>query len=79
MRRRPEIAPIRVRWSQDHVKWIIIAGERRYRAVKLAALEEISCIFVEDELSENEVKKKIEKKGVEAIGSLEVLPKDEKA
>jgi ParB family chromosome partitioning protein len=36
-------------------KWIIIAGERRWRATKRAGLPTIDCYFHEDELSKSEV------------------------
>ena len=36
--RQKQLAPIRVRWSEEAQKWIVVAGERRYRAAKLAGL-----------------------------------------
>src|SRR6516165_2311835 len=27
-----QLQPIRVRWNAEHAKWVIISGERRYRA-----------------------------------------------
>jgi ParB family chromosome partitioning protein len=50
------LQPIRVRWSESHGKWMIISGERRYRAARLAGLESIPCIFVEDELEETDLR-----------------------
>jgi len=50
-----QLQAIRVRWSDDHGKWIILAGERRYRAAVQAGLAAISCIFVEGELSEADI------------------------
>lgn len=47
--------PIRVRWSEQHEKWVIISGERRYRAAKRAGLATIDCFFQEGELSQTEV------------------------
>ena len=46
-----QLQPIRVRWSDAQQKWIIIAGERRYRAALLAGLKSIDCYFEENELS----------------------------
>ena len=50
-----QLQPIRVRWSDRETKWIIIAGERRWRAVQLAGLATIACYFHESELSDSEI------------------------
>ncbi len=50
-----QIHPIHVRWSDAHSKWIIISGERRYRAAKLAGLPTVNCQFQEQDLSKTEV------------------------
>ena len=50
-----QLAPIRVRWSAQHDKWIVVCGERRWRAVRAAGLETIDCCFVDGELSEPEI------------------------
>ena len=49
-----QLAPIRVRWSAEHNKWLIVCGERRWRAVRAAGLETIDCCFIDGELSEAE-------------------------
>jgi len=46
-----QLQPIRVRWSQPHGKWVVIAGERRYRAAQRAGLVKLACVFVEVELT----------------------------
>ena len=38
------IQPIRVRWDAERVSYLIIAGERRYRAAVLAGLTAIECV-----------------------------------
>lgn len=48
-----QLQPIRVRWSTEHQKWIVVAGERRYRAALLANLPTIDCCFEERSLDEN--------------------------
>ena len=53
--KKKQLAPIRVRWSSDHDKWIIICGERRWRAAKVAKLETIECYFVDGELTDAEI------------------------
>lgn len=50
-----QLAPIRVRWSEPHGKWLIVAGERRWRAATLAGLATIECHFEERPLDEAEV------------------------
>jgi ParB family chromosome partitioning protein len=50
-----QIAPIRVRWSEPHQKWLIVAGERRWRAALQAGLTSIECFFYEKELSDGEI------------------------
>lgn len=44
-----QLQPIRVRWSSGHGKWIVIAGERRYRAAIRAGLTKLACVFVEQD------------------------------
>ena len=50
-----QLAPIRVRWSGDLQKWVIIAGERRWRATRQAGLATIDCYFHEGDLSQSEI------------------------
>ena len=51
-----QLQPIRVRWSEEHSKWVIIAGERRYRAAQKAGLKTISCQFIDRPLTESEIR-----------------------
>lgn len=50
-----QLHPIRVRWSETHGKWIIISGERRFRAIKLAGLPTAECYFQEGELTKTDI------------------------
>lgn len=50
-----QLAPIRVRWAASLGKWVIIAGERRWRATRRAGLTAIDCVFVDGELSRGEL------------------------
>jgi len=50
-----QLSPIRVRWEQEHEKWVIICGERRWRAAQRAGLPEIECFFHENDLSSSEI------------------------
>lgn len=47
---------IRVRWSDQHGKWIITAGERRFRAHQIAELDRIKCTFDDSGADENTVR-----------------------
>jgi ParB family chromosome partitioning protein len=51
-----QLQPIRVRWSEEDAKWIIISGERRYRAALLAGLKTVSCLFLDRPLTESEIR-----------------------
>ncbi len=55
IRDKGQLSPIHVRWSSDFAKWIIISGERRWRATKRAGLSTIECHFHEKELPESEI------------------------
>lgn len=55
IREKGQLAPIRVRWSEELAKWIIVSGERRYRATKLANLDTIDCYFHDDDLAPAEI------------------------
>ena len=55
IREKGQLSPIRVRWSEPHAKWMIVAGERRWRATLRAGLPTIQCYFHEDELAPSEV------------------------
>jgi ParB family transcriptional regulator, chromosome partitioning protein len=46
-----QLLPIRVRWDEALRKWLIISGERRYRAALRAGLEQVTCHFVDEGLS----------------------------
>lgn len=56
LKARGQLQPIRVRWDEALGKWLIIAGERRWRAAKLAELSTITCSFVDRKMTEDEVR-----------------------
>jgi ParB family chromosome partitioning protein len=43
-----QLMPIRVRWDQGLGKWLIVSGERRYRAALAAGLQTVTCHFLEE-------------------------------
>ena len=50
-----QLMPIRVRWNPSLAKWVVISGERRYRAALRAGLKSVACIFAEDGLTTSEI------------------------
>lgn len=50
------LQPIRVRWSEDYGKWLIVAGERRWRAHKIAELGRIKCTFDDSDADETTIR-----------------------
>jgi ParB family transcriptional regulator, chromosome partitioning protein len=52
---RGQLQPIRVRWDGPLECWVIIAGERRWRAAGLAGLTHVAAVEVTAPLSEDEV------------------------
>ena len=51
-----QLQPIRVRWSDQLGKWVIISGERRWRAANQAGLKTIACLFIDRPLTESEIR-----------------------
>ena len=52
MKQHGQLQPARVRWDDARAKYVIIAGERRYRAALLAELPSLDCIVVEGDISD---------------------------
>ena len=50
-----QLMPIRVRWNPTIARWVVISGERRYRAAIRAGLKSVACIFAEDGLTQSEI------------------------
>ena len=50
-----QLQPIRVRFDESRGKYLIIAGERRWRAAQIAKLETVDCIVAEGALSEADI------------------------
>lgn len=69
-----QLSPIRVRWADDIGKWIIISGERRWRACQLAELPTIDCCVHEGELGPSHI---LEEQLVENLLREELNPIEE--
>ena len=69
-----QLSPIRVRWSDEQKKWIIIAGERRYRATLRAGLPTIECYFHEGDMTHSEI---LEQQLIENCLREDLLPIEE--
>lgn len=74
LRSQGQLQPIRVRWSQPIAKWIIVSGERRWRATKLAGLPTIDCVFEEGDLDKPQT---LEKQLIENLLREDLLPIEE--
>jgi ParB family chromosome partitioning protein len=54
LRIRGQLQPIRVRWDEGRGMYVILAGERRWRAARMAGLDKLSCVIHEGTLAEDE-------------------------
>jgi ParB family chromosome partitioning protein len=50
LRSKGQLQPIRVRWDEGKGSYIVLLGERRWRAAKMAGLAELSCIIHDGDL-----------------------------
>jgi ParB family transcriptional regulator, chromosome partitioning protein len=63
LRQRGQLQPIRVRWDEAMDRYVVVVGERRWRAARIAGMEAIACVVapgtpsaeevLEDQLIEN--------------------------
>jgi ParB family chromosome partitioning protein len=56
LRSRGMLQPIRARYDQDLARWVIIAGERRFRAARRAGWSEVPCVTVDGPLTASEIR-----------------------
>ena len=74
IREKGQLAPIRVRWSEHLATWLIISGERRWRACKQAGLKTIDCNFQEQRLSPTQI---LEEQLIENLLRVDLKPIEE--
>jgi ParB family chromosome partitioning protein len=55
LRDRGQLQPIRVRWDESRAQYMIVFGERRWRAAQKAGLETMLAIIVEGEVGPGEL------------------------
>jgi ParB family chromosome partitioning protein len=51
LRERGQLQPVRVRWDEARGVYIVLVGERRWRAAKLAGMAELSCVIEPGDLT----------------------------
>jgi ParB family transcriptional regulator, chromosome partitioning protein len=55
LKARGQLQPIRVRWDEGRGSYMIVVGERRWRAATLAGLPSLSCVIVEGPMPADEI------------------------
>jgi ParB family chromosome partitioning protein len=55
LKARGQLQPIRVRWDEGRGVYVIVCGERRWRAARMAGLATVSAVIVEGPLSPDEL------------------------
>src|SRR4051812_22892528 len=48
LKARGQLQPIRVRWDKGRGVYVVVVGERRWRAARLAGLDTLACVVVSD-------------------------------
>ena len=55
IRVRGQLQPIRVRWDEERSLYIIVCGERRWRAARMAGATTMSCVIMDGPISSAEL------------------------
>jgi ParB family chromosome partitioning protein len=55
IRAKGQLHPIHVRWSDEAERWVIVSGERRWRAARAAGMATVDCFFHEQPLTKAQV------------------------
>lgn len=54
LKTRGQLQPIRVRWDEGRGAYVVIVGERRWRAAQLAGLPSLACVVVDGPIDPDE-------------------------
>jgi len=54
LRTRGQLQPIQVRWSDDAGRYVVLIGERRWRAAQIAGLTKLQCVVREAAIGDDE-------------------------
>jgi hypothetical protein len=75
LKSRGQLQPVRVRWVEERCVYVLIAGERRWRAAQRAGLKELQAVIHEGELApEDRLGLQLQAK---RIGTGQALPADQ--
>ena len=74
IRTKGQLQPIRVRWSEPDSAWMIISGERRWRASQAAGLQFVDCYFHDDGMTRTEI---LEEQLIENMVRADLKPVEE--
>jgi ParB family chromosome partitioning protein len=55
LKHRGQLQPIRVRWDEAAGHYVVVIGERRWRAAALAGMESIACVVVPSAVTPEEI------------------------
>jgi ParB family transcriptional regulator, chromosome partitioning protein len=55
LKARGQLQPIRVRWDEGQGAYVIVCGERRWRAARIAGMASISCVIVDGPLDASQL------------------------
>jgi ParB family chromosome partitioning protein len=55
LKTRGQLQPIRVRWDEDRGRYLIVCGERRWRAARRAGMISLSCVISEGPIEPGEL------------------------
>jgi ParB family chromosome partitioning protein len=55
IRERGQLQPVRVRWDDAADRYMIVVGERRWRAAQLAGIDTLACVVVKGEVPPDEL------------------------
>jgi ParB family transcriptional regulator, chromosome partitioning protein len=55
LRTRGQLQPIQVRWDDERSLYLIVCGERRWRAAEIAGLPSVSCVIMEGQITPAEL------------------------